>query len=166
MVFRRCTSKSYFLKKGRFLSPFRSRDGVHHALGLVDLDLGLLHALTKSLAGGGHLTGGQTSSFRDGITGEHALVGLQEAEDSAAAVGSFLLLLAVGALALLVAGIKASNQLGGGGVHLIGQVGVKNGLEVLASGHGFSFLRFMRSAVGRYPIFILLRVSFPLASII
>lgn len=115
------------------------RDGVNHALGLVDLDLVLLGdtAADEGESRALSLADRDAAGFRDGVTRELvALVLVEKLGDDLVTGGDFLLLLAVRALALLVARVELLDQRLAGGVHLIGQVGVKNGLKILASGHG------------------------------
>ena len=133
-----------------FLLPFRFGLRlvlVHHAARLVNLGLGLRDGILgqKHLARGSHLRGSDTDSLGDGVPGEHLVrMLLEEVQHQSAAGGSLLLLLGGGGLALGVLLVQLLDQNAAGLVHGIGDVSVKNGLEVLASSHDFSFLRFMR----------------------
>ncbi len=137
-IFRRQTSKTKIVEKGDF-SPFSFRllaDGVGDAARLVHLDLALGHEVAQRLAGGGRLTRSDVQRTGDGVAGHRLGLLGQELEDSVLATGSFLLLLGEGGLALGVLLVQLANEGLAGGVHLLGEVSVKNGLEVLASGHG------------------------------
>ena len=148
------------LEKGEISLPLLSLgQSVHHAARLVNLDFGLVHGVTQSLASGRHRRAADADSFGNLVTGEAlALVLGQELKHTLAPSRDFALLLAVGALALLVAGVQPSDVLGGQRVHLSGQVGVKHVLEILpggdgVGGHGFSFLASCAYGVGRHPIY-------------
>ena len=141
-----------------------SRDGVNHALGLVDLDLVLLGdtATDESESGALRLTDRDVARLSDSVTRELvALVLVEELGDDLIASGDLALRLAVGALALLVASVELRGQRlsgadevsrrgmdrseGLGGISGISHV--DDGIEELASIHVLSFLRFMRLAV-------------------
>lgn len=130
------------------------RDGVDHAPGLVDLGLGL--GDVEGLASGLCLRGRDADGLRDGVPGEAlALVLVQEVSHELVALLGGLLLLGLGGLALGVLLVQLLDEGAAGGVHVIGDVGVKNGLEVFTSSHG-NFLSALHAlGVGHHPIFVL-----------
>ena len=122
------------------------REGVDDALGLVDLGLALGDILTESLARGDGLRARDTDGLGNLVTSEPlALMTVEEALDGLDTSANLALLLGIGGLPLGVASVKPRDVLGGQGVHLVGDVGVKHVLEILTSGdgvgsHGVSFL--------------------------
>jgi len=111
------------------------RKGVDDALGLVDLGLALGDVLTESLTSGSHLRARDADGLGNLVTSEPlALVTVEEALNGLDTSANLALLLGIGGLPLGITGIKPRDVLGGQSVHLIGDVSVKHGLEVLTSG--------------------------------
>ena len=133
------------------------RDAVDDTLDLVDLGLALGDVLTESLTSGDGLRARDTDGLGNLVTSEPlALVIVEETSDGLDTSANLALLLRIGGLPLGVTGVKPRDVLGGQGVHLVGDMGVKHVLEILTSGdgvgsHDVSFLASCAYCVGRNP---------------
>ena len=136
-----------------FPSPVvRSRDGVRNLARLLHLDLGLGDGVTQSLASGSRLRGSDVESHGDGVAGHGLGLLLEEGKHRVPPRGGFLLLLGVGALALLVARVESGEQFGGLLHHFGGQgLVADDGLVEFAVGHDVFPFCALGAGVGRYP---------------